>query len=318
MIGEHPVLLKHWIPGHVTARLADDRLRDAGDLLARLHVLPSAEVPDLPVGTRRLSAAHLEAIDEFPDQRFADWLRSGLAKVRAQEDRLTDGPVICHGDVFADNLIVRPDETLAVIDWETVSLDGPLLDLGMTLLGLANVDGRLDKKRADLIVSGYADRRSLTREQYATLPWEVEHAALIIASTATTGTMSAFPIPPRAASTPKWSASLTLSGTWTGREERPSADRKIRHREHTDDHGATRAAHRQWKTFACVGSAAGVAAPGYPSLPQQCDQRRQSLPSLTSEHGCGDSVRPGHAAASGHPGPGGPQHPVAGHLLDQP
>lgn len=180
-IRERPVLLKHWIPGHAAARLTDDGLREAGDMLARLHDLPPAEVPDLPVGTRRLSALHLEAIDEFPDQEFADWLRSGLATVRAQEDRLTDGSVICHGDVFTDNLIVRPDETLAIIDWETVSLDGPLLDLGMTLLGLANENGHLDKERADRVISGYAARRPLNPEQYATLPWEVEHAALIIA-----------------------------------------------------------------------------------------------------------------------------------------
>ncbi|GAA4132304.1 hypothetical protein GCM10022416_11940 [Actinomadura keratinilytica] len=33
---------------------------------------------------------------------------------------------------FSDNLIVRPDRRLAIIDWETISLDSPLLDLGMT------------------------------------------------------------------------------------------------------------------------------------------------------------------------------------------
>ncbi|WP_165495132.1 phosphotransferase [Actinomadura roseirufa] len=156
-LSDRPVLLKRWIPGRVAGQLTDDLLRDAGGLLARLHDAPAVQVSDLPVGTRRLSPSHLEAIDGFADREFAEWLKSGLAKVRAQEDRLRDRPVVCHGDVFADNLIARPDGTLAIIDWETISLDSALLDLGMTLLGLANVHGRLDKRRADLIVSGYMD-----------------------------------------------------------------------------------------------------------------------------------------------------------------
>ncbi|WP_157432883.1 phosphotransferase [Actinomadura rifamycini] len=176
-----PVLLKRWIPGQVVDRLPDELLPAAGELLAHLHGVPPAQVPDLPTGTRRLSPAHRATIEKFPDKAFADWLTHGLAGVEARERRLHDDQVVCHGDVFTDNLIVRPDDTLAVIDWETVSLDGALLDLGMTILGLANVNGALDRHRADLIVTGYNKHRPLSAEQLVALPQEIEHAALIIA-----------------------------------------------------------------------------------------------------------------------------------------
>lgn len=176
------VLLKRWIDGQVLDSLPDGLLPEAGALLARLHQLPPSGVPELPVGTRRLSAQHLKAIDGFQDEKFADWLRERLAAVGEQEASLPGrARVISHGDVFTDNLVVRSAGGLAVLDWETVSLDSALLDLGMTLLGLANTGGRLDRDRATLIVDGYTRVRPLAREELDALPGQVEHAALIIA-----------------------------------------------------------------------------------------------------------------------------------------
>jgi homoserine kinase type II len=181
-VGDRLVMLKRWIPGQVLDRLPDDLLPTAGELLAELHRLPPAQVPDLPVGTRRLSSEHHAAITTFPDQEFARWLTERLADVHDREADLADGgQVISHGDVFSDNLIVRPDRRLAIIDWETISLDSPLLDLGMTVLGLAKDDGRLSPHRANLIVKGYVVTRPLSAEELRTLAVHIEHAALIIA-----------------------------------------------------------------------------------------------------------------------------------------
>jgi len=80
-----------------------------------------------------------------------------------------------------DNLVIRPTGGLAILDWETVSLDSALLDLGMTLLGLANTGGRLDRDRAARIVDGYTKARPLDQEELDALPAQIEHAALIIA-----------------------------------------------------------------------------------------------------------------------------------------
>ncbi|WP_170201524.1 phosphotransferase [Actinocorallia herbida] len=177
-----PILLKSWIPGRSVDELPPDLLPAAGALLARLHMLPTDRVPQLPAGTRRLSPAHEAAIVDFPDREFAAWLTARLAAVRDREAGLPPrAQVISHGDVFTDNLVVRPTGDLALLDWETVSLDSDLLDLGMTLLGLANAGGRLDAGRAALIVDGYTKTRPLTPADLAALPDHTEHAALIIA-----------------------------------------------------------------------------------------------------------------------------------------
>lgn len=175
------MLLKRWIPGQVVEPLPHDLLEKAGRLLAQLHGL-RPDVPNLPVGTRRLSTVQVALVDGFPDHAFAQWLTKHLDAVQRREAHLTQVPdVISHGDLFTDNLLVKPDGELAIIDWETVSLDSALLDLGMTLLGLAKVDGRLDQEAAGRILHGYDAVRPLSPEHADAVRSEVEHAALIIA-----------------------------------------------------------------------------------------------------------------------------------------
>jgi homoserine kinase type II len=181
VVGERLYLLKRMIPGYVQDPLPRALLPDAGELLAQLHGFP-ADGLDLPVGTRRLSAAHRAAGVEFPDQDFAAWLETQLAVIGSHEADHRRAPVPIHGDLFADNLIVRPDGGLSVIDWETASLDDPLLDLGMAAVGLCqDPAGRLSVERLELLLSGYGRRRPLSAEDRAELPVEIAHAAVIIA-----------------------------------------------------------------------------------------------------------------------------------------
>ena len=126
-----------------------------------------------------MSHDHEAAINEFDDREFGDWLRSRLASVRELRSRYDD--VLTHGDLYPDNLIVRPDGGLSVIDWETASLDDPLLDLGMALVGLAEVGGQLDSDRVRAVLDGYSSVRPLDSGDTELLPSMAEHAALIIA-----------------------------------------------------------------------------------------------------------------------------------------
>lgn len=88
---------------------------------------------------------------------------------------------ITHGDLFDDNIIVGADGRLTVLDWETVSLDDPLLDLGMAAVGLAQEDGVLAAPRLKALVEGYERACPLAEEDRRALPAEIIHAALIIA-----------------------------------------------------------------------------------------------------------------------------------------
>lgn len=151
-----------------------------GGLLAGLHNLPT-NLMDLPAGTRRLSDDQTTCIDGFVDREFAAWLTARLVVVRTHEAEYLRGPAICHGDLFADNLICHGDGSLSIIDWETVSLDDPLLDLGMAAVGLAQDGGRISPERLRLLVEGYTAVRPLSEEDQRELPAEIVHAALIIA-----------------------------------------------------------------------------------------------------------------------------------------
>ncbi|GHE26393.1 hypothetical protein GCM10018781_78550 [Kitasatospora indigofera] len=180
VIGGKPVLLKRWIEGEVIDPLPEDRLTEAGALLARLHNLP-ADLTEVPVASRRLSADQQGLIGGFRDRAFAAWLSEQLTVVNEREAGRQRSAVLCHGDLFADNLICRAGGSLAVIDWETISLDDPLLDLGMAAVGLAQQAGRLHPRRLELLVEGYTGVRPLPQEVLDELPMEIVHAALIIA-----------------------------------------------------------------------------------------------------------------------------------------
>ncbi|MFD5491791.1 phosphotransferase [Streptomyces sp. GDS52] len=183
-IGDRLLMVKKWIEGTVQQPLPHTLLTEVGELLARIHILaPEAEGLDgVPVGSRRLSSEHLAEIPAFDDREFARWLTSRLDRVRAAEADNLRAPCLIHGDLFDDNIIVRDDGGLSVLDWETVSLDDPLLDLGMAAVGLAQDEaGLLATDRLHTLLDGYEKRRPFTATDRALLPLEIEHAALIIA-----------------------------------------------------------------------------------------------------------------------------------------
>ncbi|MGY5083279.1 phosphotransferase [Streptomyces nigrescens] len=178
-----PVMLKKWIQGEVRQPLPIPLLPEAGRILAQLHALsPESEgLGDLPVGTRRLSAEHLDMMPRFADREFAAWLAARLERVRSAEADSERSRKVTHGDLFADNVIVRDGGALSVLDWETVSLDDPLLDLGMAAVGLAQEDDVLVPERLSALVAGYQECAPLSEADAVALPLEIEHAACIIA-----------------------------------------------------------------------------------------------------------------------------------------
>jgi homoserine kinase type II len=182
-VDDRLVVLKEWISGSIEQPLSTALLSEAGEFLAMLHALPpQAEgLEDVPVAARRLSAEHLAAIPGFTDQKFAAWLTDRLERIREAEADTRREPRLVHGDLFDDNIVVRDDGHLSVLDWETISLDDPLLDLGMAAVGLAQDEaGLLSRERLDALLCGYEKTRPLTRAERTALPLEIEHAALII------------------------------------------------------------------------------------------------------------------------------------------
>ncbi len=184
MLGERPAILKRWIAGTVHAPLPHQYLPAAGRLLARVHALPvcSPRLLAVPAGTRHLTARDAAELAFLPDRKFAAWLTDRLTRVRAAEHRPRPTPTVIHGDFFADNLIVHDDGGLSVLDWETVSRDDPLLDLGLAIVGLAQ-DGRnrLAPARLNALLAGYEQISPLDEPSRSVLPGSITEAALILA-----------------------------------------------------------------------------------------------------------------------------------------
>jgi aminoglycoside phosphotransferase (APT) family kinase protein len=123
------------VPGETLARriLRDDQFAQAraglatqcGEILARIHSIPVAELPDLE--RRDVLADLTSAIDMFSDSSPA--LELGLRWLERSRPA-GHGDVVLHGDFRNGNLVVGPDGIRAVLDWELVHRGDPMQDLG--------------------------------------------------------------------------------------------------------------------------------------------------------------------------------------------
>jgi len=160
------VLVRAFWPADVVSPLPGKWLPAAGRLLASIHAtppLPVSPVDDIgfavdwrPVLTGR-DEAPLAAAIEGAEARFDHAACNALPRG------------LVHGDFFDDNLLIRPDGTLGVIDWEFGCVDAFVLDIAMAVVGVCRTGANLDPARLREFLSAYEDVRSLTAEERAML-----------------------------------------------------------------------------------------------------------------------------------------------------
>jgi aminoglycoside phosphotransferase (APT) family kinase protein len=100
-----------------------------GEQAARIHAVPAAGLPLLPVmGAREQIEQYRETIDNLgePHPAFELGLRWLADHVPPDEP----APVLVHGDYRNGNLVVGADGLRAVLDWELAHLGDPVEDLG--------------------------------------------------------------------------------------------------------------------------------------------------------------------------------------------
>jgi len=173
----HVVVVKGFVVGRSFAVLPVEHLAAAGAALARIHAV---DPPDwLPRGTRRLgdSSATLARVD---DREFVDWVAENLATSEPML-ALAGTTRLIHGDFFADNLVVTRNNDVAAIDWETASVDLPLIDLGWAIVGLACTSGSLSVRRLQILLDGYTSVRQLDACETTFLQSAAIYAATVIA-----------------------------------------------------------------------------------------------------------------------------------------
>jgi aminoglycoside phosphotransferase (APT) family kinase protein len=100
--------------------------------LHRLDAAPLlAEFGDVPAGVERWLASI-----ESQVQAGADGLRDGLRWLIDHRPAQPTRPCICHGDLWAGNILVSGQRMTGVLDWSLATVAEPAFDVGFTAMSL--------------------------------------------------------------------------------------------------------------------------------------------------------------------------------------
>ncbi|MFD2396238.1 phosphotransferase family protein [Prauserella oleivorans] len=144
---------------------------ELGRVLARIHRIPLADVPELPAPDPLdwLTEHYDELGEPLPPVEIAlHWLR------RHRPDPA--GDTVVHGDFRNGNLIVAPDGLRAVLDWELLHRGDPMEDLGWLCVkawrfGTAQPVGGFGGREE--LLDGYAEVAGVRPDPGALHWWEV-------------------------------------------------------------------------------------------------------------------------------------------------
>ncbi len=128
-----------------------ERLRTAGEALARVHSVALPPSEHLPLRPRPI------AVDDFADARRKGWMPTTPLLRSADELITAHGPpagetVFVHGDVWAGNVVWTDDDVAVLIDWKTAGVGAPGVDLGGIRNQLAIMFGA---DAPDLVLDGW-------------------------------------------------------------------------------------------------------------------------------------------------------------------
>jgi len=128
--------------------------RQLGEVLAAIHGLAPAELPELRRMTATGEIAELER-----DYRSFDWPRPvfelAIRWLRDHDPGPPEQLTLVHGDFRHGNLIIGPEGLRAVLDWELAHIGDPLEDLGWVCVNSWRF-GEIDKP-----VGGFGAREEL-------------------------------------------------------------------------------------------------------------------------------------------------------------
>ncbi|MEL7425092.1 MAG: homoserine kinase [Bacteroidota bacterium] len=170
-----PIIVKKFIKGEIIEDFPPLLMERLGATLARLHKVPSpAYLPEnLNFGMEYFSqvASYAAGSD------FHHWLQEQTAYF--QPFLSPDLPkAIVHGDVFDNNVIVKPRKGRVVImDFEEAAHYYRAFDIGMTIIGVCLEGQKVNVGKARQLVAGYQSELELTAAERSSLQAFVVYAA---------------------------------------------------------------------------------------------------------------------------------------------
>ncbi|UXI02291.1 phosphotransferase [Photobacterium sp. TY1-4] len=156
-------LLVAWVPG----READPQFSDTAlmSLLGRIHRQPA---PDWRLDVRAKAEHYWQYI--HPQDKSPS-LQQLYHRFQAAAPRAWFADTCCHHDLGRYNIIIQPDGSERVIDWEYAGAGDPSLDLALTL----NANGIVDDPQRTRAIQDYCHargERDVARWQQAVSAWQ--------------------------------------------------------------------------------------------------------------------------------------------------
>jgi len=172
-----------WFDGHPLRadRVNAAQLENVGRVLADLHTIGKSykkgidnrfsfeRVADLYGEVRgRLPSYFKRTVRTLDDE--VDYLQNYL------ESKLPKG--IIHGDLFHDNLIMKSDKVVAVLDFEAACRGKFIYDLATAVNALCFDGQQYNLQRFESLITGYESLRALSLAEWDAFPNELRFSAL--------------------------------------------------------------------------------------------------------------------------------------------
>jgi homoserine kinase type II len=162
-------------------RITEGQLENIGRVLADLHAYGKSykkgidnrfsydRIADLYLEVRGRLPSYFKRIIRTLDDEV-DYLQSYL------EGKLPKG--IIHGDLFHDNIVVKGDKVVAVLDFEAACRGKFIFDLATAVNALCFDGQNYQLKRFEALIAGYESLRALSLAEWDAFPNELRFSAL--------------------------------------------------------------------------------------------------------------------------------------------
>ncbi len=173
---EKSVMVKPYITGYVETEIDDEKARQVGLALAKLHEIPAPGY--LSDKHPYVELTYPKFMKQEIDRKYKNWV---VQRYRHIIEKLPSQlPVgLAHGDIFYDNVLFEDENFKAILDFEDVCRIFKIYDLGMAVVGVCTECTNINIKKARALVNGYQEIRLLEEIEKDSLQLCIEWAAIL-------------------------------------------------------------------------------------------------------------------------------------------